>query len=164
MAEGDYAPKLKGRRVTFSVENECTCLSSPDGTRVVSESVPELESSQEEADSRIILHCCHQAATESSANGIIVRSPDTDVFLLLLYHSHNVGQILLFDTGSGNKRRLINITRLSEIHGQEKCEALLGLHALSGCDSTSSFVKKGKITALKTFEKQPKHLETFLSL
>ena len=43
--------------------------------------VLELKSKQEEADTRIILHCI--ADGNNGANRIVVRSPDTNVLVLL---------------------------------------------------------------------------------
>ena len=40
-------------------------------------------SSQEEADTRIILHCLNVRTLLPDTNTIVVRSPDTDVFVLL---------------------------------------------------------------------------------
>jgi len=71
--------------------------------------VPELHSSQHEADTRIILHCLHADRTSPEPCSIVVSSPDTDVFVLLLYYAKDIKKSLLFQTGSGNKRRLIDI-------------------------------------------------------
>ena len=159
-----YAPRLHGRKIYFTTGSDCTCLSSEDGSTVTNEPQQDLCSAQEEADTKIILHCHHQATTHPSSQGIIVRSPDTDVFLLLLFHTRNINHQLFLDTGTGNKRRLLNVNKLEEMHGKDLCEAVLGLHAFSGCDSTSSFVRKGKITAFKKFSKDPSHTKAFGSL
>ena len=42
-----------------------------------------------------------------------VKSPDTDVFFILLAHAHNKDSKALFDTDHGNKRRLLDITELA---------------------------------------------------
>ena len=160
----DYASKLKGRRIYFTTGHECTCLFSEDGLTVSGDPQPDLHSVQEEADTKIILHCCHQVNTHPSSQGIVVRSPDTDVFILLLYHVRNIQHQVFLDIGVGNKRRLLNISKLEEMHGREQCDAVLGLHAFSGCDSTSSFVRKGKITVLKKFRKDSGYCKTFASL
>jgi hypothetical protein len=38
---------------------------------------------------------------------------------------------ILFDTGTGNKKRLIDITKLAQQYQQELCTALLGLSNVS---------------------------------
>ena len=47
--------------------------------------VPELDSNQEEADSRMILHLQHSA--NKGLTKAAVNTPDTDVLLLLIHHS-----------------------------------------------------------------------------
>jgi len=64
-------------------------------------------------------------------------------YILLYYAGHMKGNIL-FDTGVGNKRRLIAVADIAACVGKDVCNALLGLHAFTGCDCTSAFVRKGK--------------------
>ena len=79
-----YAPKLQGKHLVFVNERECISLKSIDGNNVLTEEVEKLCSSHEEADTRIILHCNDVAANSPESSVILVRSPDTDVFILLL--------------------------------------------------------------------------------
>ena len=69
-----YAAKLLGRQVFFSSGSDYTRLSSQDGLSMENAEVLELTSTQEETDTRIGLHCCHQASTCPSSQGISVRS------------------------------------------------------------------------------------------
>ena len=62
---------------------------------------------------------------------------------------------ILFDTGTGNKKRLIDITKLSQQYQQELCTALLSLHAFTRCDTTSAFKGIGKVKPIKTLQKSP---------
>lgn len=119
---------------------------------------------QEEADTRIILHCLHIATQSSDDSSIIVRSPDTDVFMLLLRFASQVTMPLCMDTGTGDKRRLINVKSIAQELGPSWCSALLGLHAYTGCDSTSAFVRKGKLAPLRTLRKYEQFLPTLASL
>jgi len=64
--------------------------------------------------------------------------------------------VILFDTGTGNKQRLINITELAEGYTQNHCTALMCLHAYTRCDTTSAFKGVGKVRPLKTLQKTPK--------
>ena len=84
MEKEKYAPKLQGKQLVFVNERECISLKSIDGNNVVTEEVEKLCSSQEEADTRIILHCNDVAANSPESSVILLRSPDTDVFILLL--------------------------------------------------------------------------------
>ena len=74
-------------------------LTSEHGEFTISAPVEELFSSQEEADTRIILHCLH-ASRQPDTSRIIVRSIDTDVFLLLLSFSDTIRKPLIIDTGT----------------------------------------------------------------
>ena len=71
---------------------------------------------------------------------IRIRSPDADIFFILLnYVLELQGVTILFDTGTGNNKRLIDITKLAQQYQQELCTSLLGLHAFTRCDTTSAF-------------------------
>ena len=97
----------------------------------------ELASSQEETDTRVALY-----AAFGKSNGyktIRVRSPDSDVFFILLHHANILDITLVFDTGKSNLKRLINITELAESLGSRKCTATMSLHIFTGCDTTRSF-------------------------
>ena len=108
--------------------------------------VPDLFSYYEEVDTRFLLHA-HQTARFFSS--VTIKSPDTDVMLLSLAKSQDFhGCLLYFMTGSGSNNRIIKITELGIKLGQEKCQAILGLHILTGCDSISAFKGKGKTNPL----------------
>ena len=72
-------------------------LTSPDGNVTDSRPVTNLSTSQEEADTIIILHSLY-ADTEAEKEDldIIVRSSDMDVFILLLSYCHKFKQLSLF--------------------------------------------------------------------
>ncbi|GFO29164.1 hypothetical protein PoB_005566900 [Plakobranchus ocellatus] len=95
-----------------------------------------------------MLHSSQQLTTER----VIVRSPDSDVFLLLLSFSDAISKQLIFDTGSGNNIRQLNITDLAATMSKRLLDAIVGLHAFTGCDSTSCFAGKGKLKARKCFK------------
>jgi hypothetical protein len=47
---------------------------------------------------------------------IRIHSPDTDIFFILLHYALELqGVTILFDTGTRNKKRLIDITKLAKI-------------------------------------------------
>ena len=98
--KGKYAPKLQGKHLVFVDERKCISLKSIDGKNVVTEEVDQLCSSHQEADTRIILHCNDVATNSPESSVIIVRSPDTDVFILFLRFLRHINHTLLFDTAS----------------------------------------------------------------
>jgi hypothetical protein len=76
-------------------------------------------------------------------------------FILLHYALELQGVTILFDTGTGNKKRLIDITKLAQQYQQELCTARLGLHAFTRCDATSAFKGIGKVKPIKTLQMSP---------
>ena len=107
-----------------------------------------LFSSQEEADTRIILHCLNISRSMPQTGSIIVRSPDTDVLALLAKYC-KIKPRILFDTGMGNKRRQLGVSDIRNNKGEDICSILPALHCFSGCDTTSAFVRRGINAPLK---------------
>jgi len=68
------------------------------------------------------------------------------------------------ETGTGNKRRIIDITATAEGLDSDVVKALPGFHAFTGCDSTSSFVRKGKKGPLKILLKNTHFVDAFKQL
>ena len=68
-------------------------------------SVDELQSTHEEADTRMLLHCTH---TMSESLGVWSR--DTDVFLLLLAHSNLMNKAVYMKAGTSSAPKYIDIT------------------------------------------------------
>lgn len=99
-------------------------------------------SAHEEADSRLLLHAAHASKDHKR---LVIQSPDTDVVVLCTAHFSEIGsQELWFRTGVKDKLRYIPIHKLAVDLGPTICDALLPFHALTGCDSTSSFAGTGK--------------------
>ena len=67
-----YAKRLHGRDIYFAISEQCYHLTSTDAETVEVSTVDALATSQEEADTRIILHCMHICETVPSATHIIV--------------------------------------------------------------------------------------------
>lgn len=106
------------------------------------EDVAALRSDHEEADTRLLLHAEHASHSHTR---IVIQSPDTDVAVLCATHftSLNCDQ-LWFRTGVKDKLRHIPMHTVAAELGPEVCDALLGLHAVTGCDSNSSLCGIGK--------------------
>jgi len=110
-----------------------------------SEAVHELNLSQEEADTRVVvLHCLYESQRSEQNRLLIIQSLDTDVLVLLTYFLAKIRPTILFDTGIGNKRTLINVSQIVANIGNNVAKALVGFHAFTGCDCTSAFLQKGK--------------------
>ena len=123
-----------------------------DGIKTERISLDVLKSTQEETDTRIILYCLY-----AQDKIVHVRTPDSDIFFILLqYIDMLAGLTVLFDTGTGKHRKLINMTEVGEAYTPEYRAALLALHAFCGCDTTSAFKGRGHILPIKTLEKLPR--------
>ena len=101
------------------------------------------EHDHEETDTLLILHC-HDVAKGDPFLKCVVCSPDTDVFLLLFQHFPELTPCILFRTGRGAQLRNINISKSCETVGPVQATALLGFHALTGCDQKERFNGKTK--------------------
>ena len=123
----------------------CHSLCMHGDSLLVSE-IPALFSDHEEADTRIMLHAHHAA---SDFRTVVIKSPDTDVFVLALSMAHEFHDCdLLFLTGTRNLRRII-VSKLALKHGRRKCKSILSLHVFTGCDSVSALKGVGKIKPLE---------------
>ena len=83
------------------------------------------------------------AAAQGFAN-IVVRSLDMDVAVLACGLSHEIPATILFRTGTKHQARYIDMTSMGKKFGADVCLALIGLHAFTGCVTTSAFVGHGK--------------------
>jgi len=142
----------EGTMLYVAHDSECWCL-----TCLSVEPVPELCSSQEEADTKMLLHAKH--ASTNGLENILIQSPDTDVFIIALSCLSTIEGNIFFETGVRDKRRIINLNAIKDALGlkiPDHCAytidyllaSLLGLHSFTGCDSVSAFAGKGKAKAL----------------
>ena len=116
--------------------------------------VDHIYSNQEETDTRVVVYIAH--AESLGMKSAVVRTPDSDIFFILLHHCHKFKINIYIDIGTGKHRKLVDITQLGHELGPEWCEALLGLYIFTGEDCTSAFKGKGKVNPLKKLMKFPK--------
>lgn len=57
----------------------------------------------------------------------------------------------MFVTGVGQNQRMINLSKVTDSLGPKKTSALLGLHALSRCDTTGTLAKQAKSSCWRVF-------------
>ena len=134
--------EIIGNRIVFVTHGpKCIKIRSNNGT-VTSELCEDLTTNQEEADTRMFLHVAH--ASRSGHERIAIKSSDTDVEVLACFYSINMPSQLFLESGTQARARIIDVTKVCDSLGSATCRALPGLHALTGCDSVSSFATKGK--------------------
>ena len=91
--------------------------------------VPELQNDHEEADTRMLLHAKHAS---HDRDDVVIRSPDTDVFVLAVGHKCSFDASLYFVTVTGNNCRIIDINKIQEELGSDLSSALIGFHSFTG--------------------------------
>ena len=57
------------------------------------------------------------------------------------------------ETGTKSRMRYIDLSQIVENLGEKICNALIGLHVFTGCDSVSAFIGKGKKAAFSLIKK-----------
>ena len=105
----------------------------------------------EEADTRIAVHVDH-AIQDSNVSSVLVRIVDTDVVVILvgklnLFRDINPGVNLWVAFGMGRNFSLISINSIGDFLGEARSVSLPVFHALTGCDTTSTFYGNGKKSA-----------------
>ena len=112
------------------------------------------EHGHEEADTLIPIHAI-DCLPKNTFRDVHVRSPDTDVFILLMDLASNghLGALtkLIFCTGIGKYYQEIDIRSRVKIIGIKKARGLIGLHNFTGADWVGKFVGISKKTWADTF-------------
>jgi len=117
----------------------------------------------EEADTRLILHA-HNAA-QNGFRVVVIKTVDTDVVVLALAnYCHIPSTELWVAFGTGANFRYIPVHKVAAALGHDKCAALPAFHSITGCDTTSSFVGRGKKSAWKTWLCFPEATAAFAEL
>jgi len=94
-----------------------------------------------------------------------MRTVDTDVDVLAIafFAQLSVSQLWIH-FGVGRSTRCTAVHEVSNCLGPVKCSVLPVFHALTGCDTTSAFYKKGKKTAWLTWKAYPDLTEAMHNL
>ena len=110
-----------------------------------------------------MLYC--EYAQDNGYKFVRVKSPDTDIFFILLHFALQLKEVtILFDTGTGKNKRPLNISAMAERLTQVYCSALLALHSFTGSDTTSAFKGIGKVRPMKALLKHPRFVPIFARL
>ena len=110
--------------------------------------VEQLQSSHEEADTRIILHA--KAAYMDGYERIIVSCRDTDVLVLLIHFTGQLSGELWMRTGTRQEQRYVAVHNIQLTSTMQR--NILGYHAVTGCDTVSQPSGHGKKTTWKVFQ------------
>ena len=146
---------------------EDKCVVSTQGQNVISNIPHDLTRmcpcTQEEADSRLLLHAADCVATGVSK--LMVMTVDTDVVVLCVAYVQRLGlQELWVEIGTGKHQRYIAAHRVANELGEQKAVALPAFHAFSGCDTVSSFAGRSKKTTWDVWNAFPAVTPAFVAL
>ena len=117
----------------------------------------ELESTQEEADTWMLLH-------KAGYKAVVITAKDTDVFVLCLAFNKDTPFPVYQKCGTQTRKRFLDIDKLTRSMGGNVCDALVWLHVFSGCDTVSAFTGRGKMGALKQIKSDKTYQEAFSQL
>ena len=79
----------------------------------------------------------------------IIVSIDADVTFLCLANYHKFSMPLFQKCCSETRMKYVDIASIGNVLGTDVCEALLSMHAITGCDTVSSFAGKGTLSAFQ---------------
>ena len=154
--------RIQGRTIMLAVRGKVYALTSADGLTTTCEEIHALYSNQEETDTRVVLYTLY--AQQHGYQRVVHRSPDSDIFHILLYYSSQFTIPVLFDTGTKDNRNIWDMTDIGHDLGHEFCEALLGLHVFTGEDTNCAFKGKGKVRPLAKMISKPAYQAAFRQL
>ena len=97
--------------------------------------VVELECDHKEANTHLMLHAKY--ASDDDFFFVVVKSPDTNVFLLRVAMEQNLSADLYFITGNQNQSRMISLKKVRGDVGREMCNLMIGFHAFTGSETKS---------------------------
>ena len=97
----------------------------------------------EKADERIFVHVKH-ASTEYAY--IMIKTADSDVVVIATANCHQLVPLneLWIEFGTGKSLRFTPIHHIARSLGLDKSLEFLFFHSFSGCNTTSSLLKKDK--------------------
>ena len=117
----------------------------------------------EEADTRIFIHTNN--ASLSDMKKILIRTVDTDVFILAITFEHRLElEKLWVAFGVGKNLRYLPIHKIASSLTTLQCEGLPFFHALTGCDTVSFFSGWGKKSAFQAWKCYSEATDVFSSL
>ena len=152
-----YTDRLNGKVLFATCDDRCYQFTANGGEEVVA-----LKATHEEADTRLFLHAAHAAA--EGYRSVVVNSDDTDVFVMSLAYDDKIEANLFVKCGTRSRVRILDVGKIARSLGSNICQALIGLHAYTGCDTVSAFAGKGKLPALKLLRTNKDAYDTCVEL
>ena len=146
-----------GNRVLYFAR-QCTCVRLT-SQRV--ETIEELQINHEEADTKICYLLHHAVQSNNNEETVcVVRSSSCDIDIPVILLANEMLCLLAYVyNGAGKNRKVMDLSSCSLSKYQKR--ALLGMHAFTGNDYVSSFLRKGKQVCRKLIKDSAEFLQMF---
>ena len=141
-----YRERLGSKSLDVTCESACFKITK-EGWSEVSELI-----TSQEADTRVFLYALH--AANEGARSVIITAEDTDIMVISLVLNRDIRCSIYQKSGTKNRTRYIDISKLASSLGEKVYDALIGYHSFTGCDTMSAFADRGKCSALKLLKKR----------
>ena len=134
-----------GNRVVYFAR-QCTCVRLP-SQRV--ETVEELRTNHEEADTKICHLLHHAVQSDNNEEKVcVVRSSSGDIDIPVILLANEMPDLSAYVyNGTGKNKKVIDLSSCSLSKDQKK--PLLGMHAFTGNDYVSSFLRERETSMLE---------------
>ncbi len=139
--------RFEKRTLFVTAGDKCFRLKAHESASEVAQvEIAALRRTQEEADTRMLLHAAH--AADHAIPPVVIRSPDSDVVVIALAVTHQI-DTKLFRTRTQHHTRYLDLIAIGRGLRQEMCNALPGYHVFTGCESSSVFTGRGKVSGFR---------------
>ena len=139
LATLDIVMFQRGKDVYITIQDQPFCISCSNNA-ISKVSVRALSSQQEEADTKIFL--CAQFTFQLGFERVHVVTIDTEVVVLAVYFQSQLTGKIYMEYGTAPNLAYCDISL--HTFDAQLVQALPGIDAVSGCDSTSCFIGKGR--------------------
>ena len=154
----EYMELLRNRKLYINVGNYFYKIQVLNN-QIIHDEVLELRTNQEEADTKVFL-CCQHAA-ESGYESSCIYTVDSDIPLYALYFADKISIDMYVLIGTKNKKRLLNISSIRDIIGDDCALAMPAFHSFTGNDYTSAFHSIGKSKGYKLLKESQLYQQAF---
>ena len=129
--------------IVFSSFQDCIMV-----TRETVLKIPVLNSTQEEADTKVVLHASHALARNEGVTIFRSHSRDIDITVIALSHFvHDTGRVII-DSNTGRNRKAFKMSDIDLTSQQGR--SLIGFHAFTGYDQQLSILSQRQTRLLET--------------
>lgn len=145
-----HALSLKGRKLYYTLDNECFLLECSSSNKTICNVQDELYCDHEEPDTKVIYYSSQMPL---GLDTVVIKIADTDVVINAIHHSSNVAPEILILWGTKEHRKIFSARDIRENIGEDMSQALVGLHVFTGNGKVSAISGLGKVNPFKKVAK-----------